>query len=139
MDCTSQPKNQHHGTTTLAAPWAQAPAEALWALQPSSRSQAPWALQPSSRGDIGLAQSAKESNRSAGAETRLWFNRPAGAQGPLPSGIQPQDPTAPPEPWAPPQPRRRPGVKDNQRARLVHSGRPPPGRQCLNKHQGDLA
>ena len=64
-------------------------------------------------GDNGLTQSAKESNHSASAESKHWINRPAGAQGPLPSGIQPQDPTAPPEPWAQP-PRRRPGVEDNQ-------------------------
>ena len=64
-------------------------------------------------GDNGQTKSAKESNHNAGAESKHWINRPAGAQGPLPSGIQPQDPTAPPEPWPSP-PRRRPGVKDNQ-------------------------
>ena len=42
-----------------------------------------------------------------GRDPSSGYDRPAqhdGIQGPLTSGIQPQDPTAPPEPWAPPSP-----------------------------------
>ena len=72
-------------------------------------------------GDNGQTKSAKESNHNAGAESKHWISRPAGAQGPLPSGIQPQDPTAPPEPRAPPP---KAAARSEGQTAPVHFGRP---------------
>ena len=72
-------------------------------------------------GDNGQTYSAKKSNHNAGAESKHWISRPAGAQGPLPSGIQPQDPTAPPEPRAPPP---QAAARSQGQSAPVHFGRP---------------